>query len=78
MNQDEIRKNCPDGYSVNEGSAVDIIGFTKLARIFENHAEPEAIDLPDGLQSKPDVPWLGHCPPPAPEEWGRVLYYKLS
>jgi len=80
MEWEEIRRNCPDaeGYSVIDGSAVDITGFTKLHRIFANREEPVVIELPGGLVGDKDNPWFGSSPPPAPKKWGRALYYKLS
>ena len=73
MTRKEIEPNCPVGYSINTGKSINMLGITELWRIFENHAEPHLIRVPQDLV--PDV--MGNpCAGSVPKEWGKCLYWK--
>ena len=66
----EVRENCPEGYIVNGGETIDMLGKTELWRIFENHPEPELTRLPQDMVDTP----FGSCAKRIPTEWGRCMY----
>jgi hypothetical protein len=68
----KIMAYCPDGYSVNEGQTVDMLGKTELWRIYESHSEPDLTRIPQDLVDTP----FGHAKR-IPKEWGPCLYYKV-
>lgn len=74
MKYEKLKANCPDGYSVMvPGMTVNMLGAAELWRIFEKHAEPYRIRIPEDLIDNE----LETCPARVPKEWGRPLYYKL-
>lgn len=73
MTRKELEANCPVGYSVNDGTTVDMLGATELWRIYENHPEPHLARIPQDLIDVEGVPCAGR----ASKEWGRCLYYKV-
>ena len=70
----ELEASCPDGYSVINGSTIDMLGKTELWRIFENQDEPQLSRIPQDFVDFGN----GRCPARAPKEWGRCLYYKVN
>ena len=75
---DEMRKimaECPDGYTVAMGQAIDMLGKTELWRIFENHPKPDLTRIPQDLV---DFEWGdGKVAKRVPIEWGKCLYFKV-
>jgi hypothetical protein len=74
INWREVHANCPEGYTVNGGEAINMLGTSELWRIFEHHAEPHLARIPqDLIDDGNGTPCAGHVP----KAWGRVLYYKV-
>lgn len=73
MKRKDIVANCPDGYSLNTGHPIDMLGGKELWRIFENQSEPHLTRLPQDLVDVAGSP----CAARVPKAWGRVLYFKV-
>ncbi len=74
MKRKETEENCPEGYYViDSGKTVDMLGKEKMWLIYEHHAEPHLIRLPEDMVDEGD----GICPARVPEEWGRPVYCKM-
>lgn len=69
----ELRAKCPEGYLPHCGQAIDMLGKTEVWMIYENHAEPELMRIPQNFVDTP----FGPCAKRTPKEWGRCLYYKV-
>lgn len=68
-----VEYKCPAGYSINTGRAINMLGVTELWQIFEKHAEPHLIRVPQDFV--PNV--MGNtCAATVPVEWGKCLYWK--
>ena len=73
MKRKDIVSNCPEGYQLNIGRPINMLGGKELWRIFENQSQPHLTRLPQDL-----VDVAGHpCAARVPKEWGRCLYYKV-
>jgi hypothetical protein len=73
MNRKTIVANCPEGYSLNTGRPIDMLGKKELWRIFENQSQPHLTRLPQDMIDN----GFGPCAARVPKSWGRVLYYKV-
>lgn len=69
----ELEINCPDGYTVAIGQAIDMLGKKELWRIFEHQAEPDLTRIPYDLVQTP----FGPSAKRIPKEWGKCLYFKV-
>lgn len=73
MTREEIDANCPDGYAVYHGGTIDMLGRKDLWKIYEHHAEPDLMRIPQDFVDTPYGPSAKRIPP----EWGKCLYYKV-
>jgi hypothetical protein len=69
----QIAAKCPEGYTVNDGKPLDMLGKTELWRIHEFHMEPDLVRIPQDLVDYPNGPSAKRVP----KEWGQCLYYKV-
>ena len=69
----DIVAKCPEGYQLNTGRPINMLGAKELWRIFEHHAEPDLTRIPQDLVDAP----FGPSAKRVPKEWGRCLYYRV-
>lgn len=70
---EQVKASCPEGYMVNGGETIDMLGKTEMWRIHEHNSEPHLTRIPQDLIDTP----FGPCVARIPKEWGRCLYYKI-
>lgn len=73
MTRNEIEESCPEGYTVYHGGTIDMLGRKELWKIYEHHAKPDLMRIPQDFIDTP----FGSCAKHVPLEWGKCLYFKV-